>query len=96
MDGEVVVYIHSGILLSYKKECIESVLKRWMNLEPIMQSEVSQKQNDKYCMLMHIMESRKVVLIILPAGKQRRHKHKEQTFGHSGRRRQLDNLREKY
>ena len=47
------VYIHSGILLSYKKECIESVLKRWMNLEPIMQSEVSPKEKDKYCILIH-------------------------------------------
>ena len=27
---------------------------RWMNLEPIIQSEVSQKEKDKYCMLMHI------------------------------------------
>jgi len=27
---------------------------RWMNLEPIIQSEVSQKEKDKYCILMHI------------------------------------------
>ena len=27
---------------------------RWMNLEPIIQSEVSQKEKDKYRMLMHI------------------------------------------
>ena len=27
---------------------------RWMNLEPIIQSEVSQKEKDKYCTLMHI------------------------------------------
>ena len=32
----------------------ESVLMRWMNLEPITQSEVSQKERDKYCILMHI------------------------------------------
>ena len=32
----------------------ESVLMRWMNLEPITQSEVSQKEKDKYCILMHI------------------------------------------
>ena len=30
----------------------ESVLKRWMNLEPIIQSEVSQKEKDKYSILM--------------------------------------------
>ena len=29
----------------------ESVLMRWMNLEPITQSEVSQKEKDKYSML---------------------------------------------
>ena len=35
-----------------KRNAFESVLIRWMNLEPIIQSEVSQK--DKYCILMHI------------------------------------------
>ena len=32
----------------------ESVLMRWMNLEPIIQSEVSQKEKEKYHILMHI------------------------------------------
>ena len=32
----------------------ESVLMRWMNLEPIIQSEVSQKEKDKYHILKHI------------------------------------------
>ena len=54
MDKEVVIYVHSGILVSYKKEVFESVLTWWMNLEPIIQSEVSQKGKDKYCILMHI------------------------------------------
>ena len=27
---------------------------RWMNLEPIIQSEVSHKEKDKYCILTHI------------------------------------------
>ena len=27
---------------------------RWMNLEPIIQSEVSQKEKNKYCILTHI------------------------------------------
>ena len=31
-----------------KKKAFESVLRRWMKLEPIMQSEVSQKEKDKY------------------------------------------------
>ena len=32
----------------------ESVLGRWLNLEPFMQSEVNQKQKKKYHILMHI------------------------------------------
>ena len=41
-----------------KRNIFESILMRWMNLEPIIQSKVSQKKNDKYRILMHIyMES---------------------------------------
>ena len=54
MDKEVVVHIHNGILLSQKRNTFESVLMRWMNLEPIIQSEVSQKEKDKYHILTHI------------------------------------------
>ena len=34
-----------------KRNKCESVELRWMNLEPITQSEVSQKEKDKYCIL---------------------------------------------
>ena len=61
MDKEVVVHIHHGILLSHRKE-FESVLMRWKNLEPIMQSEVSQKEKDKYHILMHIQSLEKMIL----------------------------------
>ena len=54
MDKEIVVHIHNGILLSHKKNTFESVLMRWMNLEPIIQSEVSQKEKEKYRILTHI------------------------------------------
>ena len=54
MDKEVVVHIHKGTLLSHRKNTFESVLMRWMNLELIIQSEVSQKEKDKYCILMQI------------------------------------------
>ena len=37
-----------------KRSAFESVLKRWMNLESIIQSEVSQKEKDNYHILMHI------------------------------------------
>ena len=34
-----------------KRDAFESVLMRWMNLEPIIQSEVIQKEKDKYHIL---------------------------------------------
>ena len=37
-----------------KRNISESVLMRWTNLDPIIQSEVSQKEKDKYHTLMHI------------------------------------------
>ena len=55
MDKEVVEHICNGILLSYlKKNTFEAVLMRSMTLEPIIQSEVSQKEKHHYCILMHI------------------------------------------
>ena len=36
------------------RNTFESVLVRWMNLEPFIQNEVSQKEKNKYCVLMHI------------------------------------------
>ena len=37
-----------------KRNTFESVLVRWMNLEPIIQTKVSQKEKDKYSVLTHI------------------------------------------
>ena len=37
-----------------KRNAFESVLMGWMNLEPIIQSEVSQKEKDKHRILMNI------------------------------------------
>ena len=36
-----------------KRDTFESVLMRWMNPEPTIQSEVSQKEKDKYRILTH-------------------------------------------
>ena len=47
------IYIYDGIL-AIKRNILESVLMRWMKLESIIQSEVSQKEKDKYHILMHI------------------------------------------
>ena len=54
---------------------------KWMNLEPIIQSKVSQKEKNKYRMLTY-MESRKIVLKCLFTRQQWRHRHREQTDGH--------------
>ena len=49
------VHEYDGIL-PIKRNAFESVLMRWVNLEPIIRSEISQKEKDKYCILMHIYE----------------------------------------
>ena len=72
MDKEVEVHTHNGILLSYKKNAFESVLMRWMKLEPIIQSEVSQKEKHQHSILAHTYGFRKIVTMILYARKQKR------------------------
>ena len=39
-----------------KKNAFESVLMRWLKLEPIIQSEVSQKEKQQYSILTYIYE----------------------------------------
>ena len=48
--------INYAVYLSFvlKSESFESVLMRWMKLEPIIQSEVRQKEKHQYSILMHI------------------------------------------
>ena len=58
-----------------KKNTFESVLMMWMNLEPIIQSDVSQKEKHQYS-----MEFRKLVMITLYARQQKRHRCIEQSF----------------
>ena len=53
MDKEVVVHTME-YYSAMKRNTFESVLMRWMNLEPIIQSEVSQKEKDKYSILTRI------------------------------------------
>ena len=54
MDKEDVVHIYNGILLSHKKNKIRSFVEMWMDLGTVIQSEVSQKEKKKYCVLTHI------------------------------------------
>ena len=41
--------------LAIKRNTFESVLMRWLNLEPVIQSEVSQKEKDIYHSLRHMV-----------------------------------------
>ena len=47
------VLIHMEYYSTIEKK-FESVLVRWMKLEPIIQSEISQKEKHQYSMLTHI------------------------------------------
>ena len=47
-------HIYNGILLSHKRNEIDLFVMRWIDLESVIQSEVSQKEKDKYRMLTHI------------------------------------------
>ena len=69
-----------------KRSKLESVLVRWMNLEPVTQSEVSQKEKKKY-ILMHMYRIQKIVLINLFAGQEQRCRLREHTCGQSRGRR---------
>ena len=53
MDKEDVVHLYNGILAIKRKE-IGSCVEMWMDLETIIQSEVSQKEKNKYHILTHI------------------------------------------
>ena len=53
MDKDV-AHIYNGILLAIKRNEIELFVVRWMDLESVIQSEVSQKEKNKYRMLMHV------------------------------------------
>ena len=47
-------HVYNGILLIHKRNKIELFVMRWMDLESVIQSEVSQKEKNKYGMLAHI------------------------------------------
>ena len=55
MDKEDVVHIYTMEYYSaIRRNEIESFVETWMDLETVIQSEVSQKEKNKYCILMHI------------------------------------------
>ena len=46
MDKKAVVHIHNEYYSAIKKNTFESVLKRWMKLEPIIQSKARKKNSN--------------------------------------------------
>ena len=50
MDTENVVHLHNGVLLSYLKNEFINFLGRWMYLEDIILSEVTQSQKNTHGM----------------------------------------------
>ena len=54
MAKKVVVIYTMEYYSAIKTNPFESDLMRWMKLEPIIQSEVSQKEKHQYSILMHI------------------------------------------
>ena len=54
MNKKAVVHLHIDYYSASKKNTFDSVLMRWMKLEPIIQSEVNQKEKHQYRILMHI------------------------------------------
>ena len=61
-----------------KRNEIGSFVETWMDLETVIQSEVSQKEKNKYCMLTHIYgikkqkqkKTKNLVLMNLVAGQE--------------------------
>ena len=51
----IFIYVYFMYTMEYysaiKRNAFESALVRWRNLEPIIQSEVSQKEKNKHCIL---------------------------------------------
>ena len=63
-----------------------------MKLEPIIQSEVSQKEKHQYSILMHIIEF--IKMVTMTARQKKRHRCIEQSFGLCGRGQGRDDMGE--
>ena len=54
MDKEDVVHIYNEYYSAIKRNKIGSFVEMWMDLESVIQSELSPKEKNKYRILMHI------------------------------------------
>ena len=57
MDKEDVIHIYNRILFSHKKNKIMSFAVTWMDLETVIQSEISQKVKNKYHVNKHMLKN---------------------------------------
>ena len=71
MDKQVVVHVQMEYYSAIKKDTFESVLMRWMKLDPIIQNEVSQKKKHQYSVLMQINGIINMVMMTLNANSKR-------------------------
>ena len=78
-------YIYTMDYSAINRNTFESVLIRWMNLESIIQSEVSQKEKDKYRILTHIYGIQKNGTEEFIQRAAWRSRHREQNYGHGER-----------
>ena len=82
MDKKAVVHIHTMEYYSaIKKNSFETVLMRWMKVEPIIQSEATQKEKHQYSILMHIYGILKDGNYNPVCKAAKRHRCIEQSFG---------------
>ena len=84
MDKKAVVRIPMEYYSAIKSNAFESVLMRWMKLEPIIQSEVERNTPIQY--INTYIWNLEIVTMTLYARQQKRHRYKEQSFGLCGRR----------
>ena len=76
MDKEDVIHISNGILAT-KKNGIGSFVEMWMDLEIVIQSEVRQKEKNKYCIISLHGKPRKMVQMNLFAKQKQSYRCRE-------------------
>ena len=62
------------------------------DLETIIQSDISQKEKNKYCILTHVESEKNLVQTILFTKQKQRRRHREQTYGLQSWKGELDEL----
>ena len=65
-----------------KQNKILPFVAKWMDLEAIMLSEISQTEKDNYCVISLTFESKKYNKLVKVTIKKQTHRYREQTNGH--------------